>query len=361
MFTSENYEIFEVVNIVALFMGIAFGMIAQKTQFCFNGAIKDYLLTSSTKRGASVIMAMITAIIATQLLSVYYDINLAETVWLKEEINYFSIIVGGSLFGMGMMIADGCSSRHLVKFSQGDANSLITLIFIGIFAYATMRGLLNGLAYPIVKNETLLSLSSFIANTQVNIYMVLMLLFVILFYLIRSIKRIISLKDGLFIGLLIALGWYLTGVYGAESLELDTRYVPMKSMTFVGPISSTLEFFMHFKSNELNFGISVILGVLIGAFSMSRIDPKYNMGCASTVKVNKLKNSMIGGALMGVGGVLSIGCTVGQGLTGFSTLALASIVAILSIFVSGTLMGLYLKKKNRLPMCFVFAWENEKK
>ena len=70
---------------------------------------------------------------------------------------------------------------------------------------------------------------------------------------------------------------------------------------------------------------------------------------------------MVGGALMGVGGVMSLGCTVGQGLTGFSTLACASIVAISSIFVAGTLTGLYLKKKNKLPMCFIFEWEDEKK
>lgn len=357
----ENYEIFEIVNIVALLMGITFGVIAQKTQFCFNGAIKDYILISSTKRGSSVITAMITAIIATHMLTLFYDIDLTETVWLREEINYFTIIIGGSLFGIGMMIADGCSSRHLVKFSQGDINSIVTLIFIAIFAYASTKGILNNLVYTLSTNEILLNLSSYIVNGQVNIYIVLSFLFLAWFYLTKSFKRISSLKDGLLVGLLIAFGWYLTGVYGAETLELDTRYVPFTSITFVGPISKTLDFITHYKTSNLNFGISIILGVLIGAFSMSRIDSKYNLGCSSNIKVNKLKNSMIGGALMGVGGVLSIGCTVGQGLTGFSTLAFASIVAIFSIFVSGSLMGLYLNKKNKLPMCFIFEWDDEKK
>ncbi len=361
MFSIENYEIFQVVNVAALFMGIAFGVIAQKTQFCFNGAIKDYLLVSSTKRGSSVVTAMITVIIATHLLTLFYDIDLSETVWLREEINYFTIILGGSLFGMGMMIADGCSSRHLVKFSQGDINSIVTLIFIAIFAYASTKGVLNSLVYSLSTNETLVNLSTYIENGQTNIYIVLTFLFLVWLYLTKSFKRISSLKDGLFIGLIIAFGWYLTGVYGAESLELDSRYVPFTSVTFVGPISKTLDFFTHYKTSELNFGISMILGVLIGAFAMSKINKQYSLGCASNVKVNKLKNSMLGGALMGVGGVLSVGCTVGQGLTGFSTLAFASLLAIFSIFVSGSLMGLYLKKQNKLPMCFIFEWEDEKK
>lgn len=361
MFSIENYEIFKVVNVAALLMGIAFGVIAQKTQFCFNGAIKDYLLVSSTKRGSSVVTAMITVIIATHLLTLFYDIDLSETVWLREEINYFTIILGGSLFGMGMMIADGCSSRHLVKFSQGDINSIVTLIFIAIFAYASTKGVLNSLVYTLSTNETLVNLSTYIENGQTNIYIVLSFLFLVWFYLTKSFKRISSLKDGIFIGLIIAFGWYLTGVYGAESLELDSRYVPFTSVTFVGPISKTLDFFTHYKTSELNFGISMILGVLIGAFTMSKINKQYSLGCASNVKVNKLKNSMVGGALMGVGGVLSVGCTVGQGLTGFSTLAFASLLAIFSIFISGSLMGLYLKKQNKLPMCFIFEWEDEKK
>ncbi len=361
MFNIENYEIFKVVNAFALVMGITFGVIAQKTQFCFNGAIKDYLLISSTKRGASVITAMITAIIATYILTLFYDIYLVETMWLREEINYFTIILGGSLFGIGMMIADGCTSRHLVKFSQGDAHSVVTLLFIAIFAYASTKGVLSNLIYTLISNETLVNLSSTIANEQTNIYIVLSFLILLWLYLTKNFKRITSLKDGIFIGLLIAFGWYLTGVYGAESLELDSRYVPLTSVTFVGPTAKTLEFLTHYKTSSVNFGISIIFGVLIGAFSMSKINTRYSLGCASDLKINKLKNSMVGGALMGVGGVMSLGCTVGQGLTGFSTLAFASIVAISSIFVSGTLTGLYLKKKNKLPMCFIFEWEDEKK
>lgn len=360
MFNIENYEIFEIVNIVALLMGVIFGAVAQKTQFCFSGSIKDYILISSTKRGASVVMAMITAILATYILTLFYDIDLTETVWLRDNINYFTIILGGCLFGSGMMIADGCSSRHLVKFAQGDNKSLVTLIFIAIFAYASTKGILNSVIYELTSNQILMNLSAYIKNIQLNIYFILSILFIILFSLTKSFKRMLSLKDGLLVGLLVAFGWYLTGVFGAESLELDTRYVNFTSITFVGPSARTLELFTHYKTNHLDFGISLIIGVLIGAFIMSKFNTKYSFGCTSNIKTNTLKNSMLGGALMGIGGVMAIGCTVGQGLTGFSTLAFASLLAILSIFVSGYIMAIYLNRKKQLPMCFIFEWEDEK-
>ena len=351
-----HFEIYQIVNIVALVMGITFGAIAQKTQFCFSGSIKDYLLFSSTRRASSVVMAMLVVIISTQTLSHFYDIGLDESVWRSEEINYFSILLGGLLFGSGMTIADGCSSRHLVKFAQGDNKSLVTLIFIAIFAYASMEGQLNIAVYALYANETLRSLSSVLKNVALNPYFVSIVFMIILAFLVRTPKRLPLLWDGVIIGLLVTLGWYITGVYGAQTLELDTRYVPTTSMSFVGPSARTLELFTQYKENHLDFGISLIMGVLIGASIMSKFNKKYSFGCAANMKIHTLKNSMFGGALMGVGGIMTLGCTVGQGLTGLSTLALASFIAISSILLSGYVTARYLHSKEKLPMCFIFEW-----
>jgi uncharacterized membrane protein YedE/YeeE len=358
MFSTENYEIYELVNIVGLLIGLAFGIIAQKKQFCFSGSIKDYILTNSTKRASSVIMAMIVAIISTYLISSYYEIDLTQTNFYKDDINYFTIIFGGALFGIGMMIADGCSSRHLIKFAQGDSNSLVTVLFIGIFAYATTKGILYYPLSQVTSNATLIEISSYIENIQVNIFFLLIPLLIALWFLTKSFKRILSLKDGFLIGLLISFGWYTTGVIGADAFE---RQINLSSMTFVYPTAKSLELFSYYEVNQLTFGISIIIGVLLGAFAMSKVNRKYSFGCTSNLKTSKLKNSMIGGALMGIGGVMAIGCTVGQGLTGLSTLAFASIVAIISILSSGYITAIYLNKKNQLPMCFIFEWEDEKK
>ena len=352
-----DLEIYETINILGLFIGISFGAIEQKNQFCFSGSIKDYILTKSTKRAASVVMAMIVAIVSTTIIANHFELDLTQTNYFKSNINYFSIILGGLLFGAGMMIADGCSSRSLVKFAQGDTNALVTLIFIGIFAYATTKGLLAGVLNPFINNETLIQWSSIIENTQMNIYVIVGILALILLYLVKKVKRIFTLIDGMLIGLLVSFAWYVTGVMGEESME---RTIELSSITFVYPIAKTLELFTYYQVNEVSFAIAIIVGVLIGTFSMSFANRKYSFGCTANQNINKVKYNMIGGSLMGVGGVLAIGCTVGQGLTGFSTLAFASLLAILSIFVSGYITAVILGKKDKLPMCFIFEWNDDK-
>lgn len=352
-----DLETFELINILGLFIGLAFGAIAQKNQFCFSGSIKDYILTRSTKRGASVVMAMIVGIISTTIVANSFGVDVTQTNYFKSNINYFAIIFGGLLFGSGMMIADGCSSRSLVKFAQGDSNALITVLFIGLFAYAATKGLLFGYLSEFINNPTLIKWSSVIENTQMNIYIVLAILFVILILLVKKVKRILTLLDGVLVGLLVGAAWYITGVVGADSFERD---IALTSISFVYPIGKTIELFTYYEINELTFAITLVCGVLIGTFAMSSINRKYSFGCTANVNINKVKYNMIGGSLMGVGGVLAIGCTVGQGLSGLSTLAFASFVAILSIFVSGYITAILLNKRNKLPMCFIFEWNDEK-
>ncbi|WP_419764631.1 MAG: YeeE/YedE family protein [Arcobacter sp.] len=348
-------EVYETINILGLILGMLFGMIAQKNQFCFSGSIKDYILTKSTKRGASVVVAMIVAIIATTLVSSYFELDLTQTVYYKQDVNYFIIIFGGLLFGTGMMIADGCSNRHLIKFGQGDSRSLITLVFIAIFGFATAKGLIQGYLSPITNNETLLKISSMIENSTMNIYVVLAVLFVILFLLTKSIKRIFTLVDGFLIGLLIASAWAITGVMGEESME---RLIELSGISFIYPTAKSLELFMYYQVNNFTFPIALVCGVIVGAFTMSYFNKKYSFGCTATQKVNRVTYNMFGGALMGTGGILSIGCTVGQGLTGMSTLAFASFLAISSIFISGVITAKILNKSGKLPMCFVFEWND---
>ncbi|WP_417326270.1 YeeE/YedE family protein [Halarcobacter sp.] len=351
-----DLEIFQIVNILGFAIGAIFGMIAQKRQFCFSGSIKDYMLTKSTMRGASVVMAMIVAIVSTALISSHYELDFSDTPYYKENINYFVIILGGLMFGVGMMLADGCSNRHLIKFAQGDKNSLISIVFIGIFAFATARGFLSGYLNPITNNPTLIEWSAFIEEKTMNIYVVVGILLVILFALTKKIKRVFSLWDGVLVGLLVAAAWTVTGVLGEESIE---RLISFEGISFVYPTGKTIELFMLYQVNELTFSISLVLGVLIGAFTMSKFNRRYSFGCTAAKGENRVRNNMIGGALMGTGGVLSIGCTVGQGLTGLSTLAFGSAVAIVSIFVGGLVSAIYLNKRNELPMCFIFEWNDK--
>jgi len=350
-------QTYTLVNIYAIIIGMVYGIIAQKKQFCFSGAIKDYILFKSTKRASSIIFAMIIAIVSTYIVSTIYNIDLTNTYYHKQDINYFGIILGGALFGIGIMIADGCSSRHLIKFSQGDKYSLISLIFIGIFAYLSTKGFLYTYVQEFINNQTLVYYSSFISNITLNIYVTVGLLAIILLIFTKKLKRILTLIDGLIVGLLVSLSWYITGVVGVFS----EKVINLSAITFVYPSSQTLEYIISFGNTTLSFPICIIIGVVIGSFIMSRFNKKYSLKCATTSNKRKIKNSIIGGSLMGLGGIFSLGCTVGQGLSGFSTLALASLLAIMSIFIFAYITAIILNKNSQLPMCFIFEWDDDKK
>jgi uncharacterized membrane protein YedE/YeeE len=351
-------EVYEIVNILAFVIGLIFGAIAQKTQFCFSGSIKDYILTGSTKRAASVLMAMIVAILCTSFISGHYEIDLQSSVYFKENINYFTIILGGVLFGAGMMIADGCSSRHLIKFAQGDSHSFVAVIFIGLFAFATTKGLLSPIIIPLTNSETLINISTLITNFVMNIYFVVSVLVLALYFVMeKKLSRITQLYDGVIVGLLVGIAWYITGVIGSESME---RTINLSALAFVYPTANSIDTLTNYSIIELKHSVILIVGVFSGALIMSMFNKKYSFGCLANNKGSKLNNAMVGGALMGVGGVLAIGCTVGQGLSGLSTLAFSSLLAISSIMLSGWFTAKILKKKERLPMCFIFEWNDGK-
>lgn len=348
----EALESYQIVNVFAFLIGLIYGVVAQKTQFCFSGAIKDFVLTKSTRRAASVLTAVITAIIASQVLTHIYDIDLAKSIYLQSDINYFSILLGGGLFGAGMMLADGCSSRHLVKFSQGDLYSLVTIISIAVFGYMSAKGILAIGLEPIIKNEWLLRVSAWFPNQVLSMYVIIGILVVALWKIVPRFKNIISCIDGVVVGLLIAAAWYVTGVLGFDDFEP----LPLEALSFVFPSGKTLEYLMFFSGSTLSFSVSVVFGIILGAFVMSFFNKKYRFGCVISQKNNKLRNGITGGILMGIGGIMAMGCTIGQGLSGMSTLAFSSFLAIASIMTSAYFTAKYMDKKDTLPSCFSFDW-----
>jgi uncharacterized membrane protein YedE/YeeE len=345
------------ISITALSIGLIYGFIAQRKQFCFSGSIKDMILFKHTKRATSLLLAMLTAIVTTQLLTYSFDIDLTDTRYFTST-NYLFIIIGGAMFGYGMMMCDGCSGRHLIKFAQGSKNSLYIMISLGVFSYLTytnlpiLRKLLlqNGILDTIRVEEVL----------QLPIYIPILILIFLLYKSVKTMKSLLECYDGILIGLIITLGWYVTNVF-EEDVFLS---VASQSFSFVGPTGKLSEFVLTgFNTNALTFGVWVLLGVLTGAFISAKTDKKYslkNMSCAQSCVANPPKpyEQIIGGAFMGVGGILAVGCTVGQGLSGLSTLSLASCLAVISIFVSGLLTAKYLQKRDGLIACFIFEFKN---
>jgi len=147
-----------------------------------------------------------------------------------------------------------------------------------------------------------------------------------------------NIVAGLILGALVPAAWYATGVIGFDDFEP----APLASFTFVAPVGESLQYLMTFTGSTINFGIAAVGGVIAGSFAAAKGSGTFRV--ESFADTGDMFRHMIGGAIMGMGGVMALGCTIGQGLSGFSTLALGSLIALLSIIAGGVLGIKYLEQ-----------------
>lgn len=324
----------------AFVTGIVFGVVAELSRYCTRAAVAEWALRSAESRAGAprtlaVLFAMLAALLGTQALRAFGIVDLSETIYWSASIKPVSLIVGGLLFGIGMVLAGGCVSRLLVLAASGNGRSWLTLLVTGIAAYATLRGLLS---YPRLWLED----TSDTGTTTAELFEdgsgllpaagILAVAFAIaIFFAVRrsgsfSIGSIIT---GIVIGGLVVAGWLVTGFFGADEFEPT----PLVSLTFVAPAGESIQYLMIFTGDTIRFSIALLLGTLTGAFVSSLISGRF--GFTGFVDERSLLRYAAGGALMGFGGVTALGCTVGQGLSGVSTMSPASFLAIFAIVAGG--------------------------
>ncbi|MEA3499269.1 MAG: YeeE/YedE family protein [Campylobacterota bacterium] len=339
---------------LSILIGFIYGVIAQRKQFCFSGGIKDLILFKHTRRTASLVVAITTAILSTQLISYIYDIDLIQTRYYLN-INYLFIILGGIMFGYGMMISDGCSSRHLIKIAQGEKDSFFILLTLGLFSYITYS--LFSTFYESIYSLTIIELTTSPQVLEIPLYLIAPVLLYLLYLNLKKCMNFFQVLDGFTIGLLISAVWYVTAVLG-QDLFID---ISAQSLSFVYPLGKIIQYIQSgFNSAYLIFPILVVFGVVAGAFISSRFNSQYSkkfMCDSSQQNPPSLFKKLVGGAFMGAGGILAVGCTVGQGLSGLSTLSFGSLLAICSIYLSAYFTAIYMHKNNALIACFVFDFE----
>lgn len=228
--------------------------------------------------------------------------------------------------------------------------SLVVMIIIGITSYMTMRGLLapvktnvfdataiNFAAHEISDQGigTLLS-SALGADNAALVHKIAALVIAggLIVYALTGKELRHSLNNilaGVVIGILIPAGWYITGVVGFDDFE------PMRleSFTFTGPTAEGLMYLLTFTGSTINFGMTAVLGVILGSFFYVILTGKFRL--ESFTDRTDMVRHLSGAALMGFGGVLALGCTIGQGITGMSTLALGSLMTLASIIFGSAL------------------------
>lgn len=281
-----------------------------------------------------------TAIISTFVLSTTGLIDLDQTLYARLVWNPAASIVGGLIFGYGMAIAGNCGYGALARLGGGDLRSLVIIMVMGIAAYMAIGGPLASLRLalfpPEVADETTISTYTELAGAY-GLPPIVVVLGISLPLLVWALQNTRFRKSfgllgwSLAVSAAIVLGWVGTSYIAAESFD----EIRIQSHTFTRPLGESMLFLMTSSATPLTFTLGSVTGVVLGALlgSISRGHFRWE-ACDDP---HELGRQILGGALMGIGGVLALGCSIGQGLTAFSTLALSAPVVLLSIFIGATI------------------------
>ena len=317
------------------------------------GAIADWYASGDTARLRMWLLAIATAIVGTQALIATNAIEIKDSFYIAPRLLWLSNIVGGLTFGFGMVLASGCGSRTLVRIGGGSLKALVVFLVMAIIAFMTMRGILGVLRVNTIEKigVTLNSkqdLASLIGLDPVLIASIATASLLVFIFTNKSFLRQPRLiAGGLVIGLLVVAGWFTTGNIGfvlEDPNTLEPRFVGtntrgIESLTFVAPLAYALDLLMFWsdRARAVTFGIAAVSGVALGAFIHAIASREFRL--EGFQNRQDLSRHLVGAALMGFGGVVAFGCTIGQGITGLSLLALGSLLATLSI-VAGAWLGL---------------------
>lgn len=333
------------VPLLAFAVACVYGALVQRTGFCTMGAIADAVSFDDRRRLRMYVCAIVVAVGASQALRFAGLADLTQSIYTPSRVPWLAHLVGGTLFGIGMTLASGCGARNLVRLGGGNLKSLLVLLVMAVAAYATLRGVLAPLRVHILEgpNVTFAGPSDLpsIIDTDVPWIVLPVVALPALWCLgnreFRQSREL--LLGGIAIGLLVGAGWYVTGHLGfvpedpdtLESLFVGTNTRRPESLTYVAPLAWTLEWLTLWSdgTRHVTFGIAAVIGVPVGAAVHALATRQFRWELfASAADVGR----HVGGAvLMGFGGVTALGCSIGQGITGMSTLAVGSSITLAAI------------------------------
>ncbi len=333
-----------------LVIGFAFGAIVFRTNFCTMGSMSDIVNLGDWRRFRAWILAAVTALAGAQILHGLGVVDLTKSMYLGATFNWFGNVAGGLMFGYGMVFAGGCASRNLARVGGGDLRALLTLIVLGLFAYMTIGGILGpirswldqstSIALPTATQgvgdlvDRALALSKGTGRIAASAAIVVAgLVYCFMDAEFRSSP--VHVWSGIGIGLCAVAGWAVTGLAFDDLADRPTLPI---SLTYVRPTGDALEWLQRYTAGPMpGFGVASVFGAILGAFVVSMAMGRFHLMTFSDT--GDTLRSLLGAALMGVGGVMALGCTVGQAITGVSTLALGSFLTFAAI-VAGAVVGL---------------------
>jgi uncharacterized membrane protein YedE/YeeE len=342
-------------------LALAFGVIAQRSHFCTMGAVADIVNMGDWTRMRMWVLAMAVAIVGFNGMVGLGWVSAADSIYAAPRLTVLSALVGGAMFGFGMVLASGCGSKTLLRVGAGNLKSLVVLVVMAVSAFATLRGVtavlrvntVDAVALNLPVGQDLPSLLAHATGLPVATLAAVLGCVVggllLAWVLSRAEGRSVEVwVGGLGIGSVIVAVWWVSGQWGhvaehpatLEPSFLGTASRRMESFSFVAPSAHLLDWLIYYSdgSKRMNLGLVATLGVVLGSAAHAVFTRSFRWEGFRNAR--DTGTHLAGAVLMGVGGVTAIGCTVGQGLSGVSTLGLGSVLALLSI-IGGAVAGVH--------------------
>ncbi len=360
-------------------IALIMGAVVNKTNFCTMGAVSDWVNMSDTGRMRAWILAIAVGVLGVTALEAAGLVNVTGTFPPYRQTNFVWLenVLGGALFGIGMTLASGCGNKTLIRIGGGNLKSVMVLLVIALIAYFMInpfpgsdKTLYSTLFYPWT-NPTAVALTTnqdlgamLFGDKAATGRMVMGAIIggLLLIWAFKSADfrgSFDNILGGLVVGLAVLAAWYVTSnirvdasgdILTLQSFVQDwDLYAPAdavrpaaagplaaQSFTFINPMGQTLGYVASgFDRTLLTFGIMALAGVIAGSLLWSLISRNFRIEWFASVR--DFFNHLVGAILMGFGGVLAMGCTIGQGITGFSTLALGSILTFVAIVLGSAI------------------------
>jgi hypothetical protein len=319
-------------------LSIVFGIAAQRSHFCTMGAVSDIVNMQDWTRMHMWAVAIAVAMLGFAGLSYAGLIAPDKSLYSSSKVLWLSTLVGGLMFGFGMVLASGCGNKTLLRIGAGSLKSVVVFIVMGVAAFATLKGIS---AVVRVNTVDLMQVATTMPDLQMRLVISTVLATLLLVWALRnpSLRALPTLIPSLAIGSVIVAMWYVSGKVGFVAEHPDTlqeAFVAtnsgrMEALSFVAPVAYVLDWLMMFsdKSKVLTLGMVGVFGVIVGGFIDAVMTKTFRWEGFGSVE--DVANHLGGAVLMGIGGVTAMGCTVGQGLSGVSTLAIGSFIALAGI------------------------------
>jgi len=304
------------VPLLGFAVGLALGATARWTDFCMRGAIEDMLTTREAPRLRGFALAVVVALVGVQALALTGTVDLTKSLSLPKAVFWGGALVGGAMFGVGMVLTGGCGTRLLVLAASGNLRATVTVVLFAMVAYATLRGILA----PVRGEFAALATIPFPQQSLPLVAGAAIGLAALALALWRR-GPIRHLAGGVGVGLLIPISYYITGRLGAD----DFNPAPTESLGVTRTAGESVVYLLTYTGAKISFGVAFVFGIPAGAALVAALTSKFKL--EGFERPADMGRYALGALFMGFGGVCAMGCTIGNGLTGLASLSPGALIA----------------------------------